>query len=652
MSTKVQERWDLTAGDTVALLGRAITYITPFKREVWIKIGLSVLSLMPPLVLPWPIKMIIDHVIQDIPIAKGSYPFFIAPLTHALADASKTQILIAAMLVELLLLVLIGAFGTEPGERNIMNIELAQGQDTATRTEQDSNYGFSWAGGLLGLFDYNWTVRLSQKFNHYYRSKVYERVQSLPMTALDDERIGDAIYRVMYDTPAISAVCYRLLVGPITSPLNILMTVAVLASVYGAASPVVLFAVLALPLVLIVTWPVAGLIRRNAARARTSGSTTTTTIEEGLGNIAAVQSLGGQARERKRFDADSQGSFGAYRHYMLFVIAAILVAGVFGAVLVGSVFMYVGDEVIAGKLSVGDLVVLIPYFRQIATSSILLGATWIALQDNAAGLNRVFWLMDQPSEVDPPGAAALPPVRESVRVEGVSYEYEPGQPVLNDVSFEARRGELTAFVGPAGAGKTTLAYVIPRFLEPTRGRVLVDGTDTAQVTRSSLRSQIAFVFQETTLFDMTIAENLRLGNPAATDDDLLRATKTAGIHDFVKSLPEGLDTRLGRAGSKLSVGQKQRLSIARALVCNAPIMIFDEPTSALDPDTEAQLVLALEAASRERIVIVIAHRLSTVRSAGQILFLQDGKIIERGSHRALLANPTGAYRRFVQLQTG
>jgi ABC-type multidrug transport system fused ATPase/permease subunit len=181
--------------------------------------------------------------------------------------------------------------------------------------------------------------------------------------------------------------------------------------------------------------------------------------------------------------------------------------------------------------------------------------------------------------------------------------------------------------------------------------VLIDGADIAKVSRASLRSQIAFVFQETTLFDTTIADNLKLGNPNASDEQLVRATKTAGIYEFIESLPEGFATRLGRAGGKLSVGQKQRLSIARALVYDAPIMIFDEPTSALDSETEQRVAQALEAASRERIVIVIAHRLSTVRNAGQILFLEDGRVVERGSHHALMAAPQGAYRQFVELQT-
>jgi ABC-type multidrug transport system fused ATPase/permease subunit len=655
VAARPQERVQLDDAETMVLIRRALSYVAPFRRDVIIKCGLVALSLLPTLLLPWPLKIVIDHVVGDTAIGKEirPYPFFIQPFVDALAGASKLEIVIAAVLFELVGLFLLGAFGTSQGERDILDSRMASGQDTATRTENEASWGFSWASGLLGWYEYCFTMRLSQRINHHYRSRLYERLQSLPMTTFDDERIGDAVYRVMYDTPALTQVCYRLLVTPIASPLNIVLTISVLAAVYGTASPVVFYAILFLPLVLIVTWPFARLIRARAAVSRTTGATTTATVEEGLSNIAAVQSLGGNARERRRFDQDSRESFRAFRHQMLFGLGAIVTGAVFGALLVGWVFLNVGDDVIAGVLSVGDLGVMIPYFVSISVSSVRLGEAWIRLQDNAAGLNRVFWLMDQPSEQDPPGAATLPRVSGSVQVENVSFAYDadPSHDVLHDVSFEARKGELTAFVGPAGAGKTTLAFMIPRFVTPRSGRVLIDGTDISKVTRSSLRSQIAFVFQETTLFDMTIADNLRLGNPTASEADLVRAAQTAGIHDFIQSLPEGFQTRLGRAGGKLSVGQKQRLSIARALVCDAPIMIFDEPTSALDPATEARIAQALEAASRDRIVIVIAHRLSTVRNAAQILFLQDGRVVERGSHRALLANPNGAYRRFVQLQT-
>jgi ABC-type multidrug transport system fused ATPase/permease subunit len=194
--------------------------------------------------------------------------------------------------------------------------------------------------------------------------------------------------------------------------------------------------------------------------------------------------------------------------------------------------------------------------------------------------------------------------------------------------------------------------MFPRFLSSSEGRIEVDGMDLESIDRDDLRAQIAFVFQEPALFDATPLENIRVGKPDATLEEVREAARLARVDAFVQALPQGYDTPLGRAGGRLSVGQKQRLSIARALVRNAPVLVLDEPTAALDPETEAQLVETLREASRDRLVVVIAHRLSTIRSADQILFLSDGQIIERGSHDELVAREGGAYRHFVELQTG
>jgi ABC-type multidrug transport system fused ATPase/permease subunit len=238
-----------------------------------------------------------------------------------------------------------------------------------------------------------------------------------------------------------------------------------------------------------------------------------------------------------------------------------------------------------------------------------------------------------------------------IALEHVDYAYPDGTQALHDVSLEFPLGKVTALVGPAGAGKTTLAYLIPRFLSPTRGRVTFDGIDLATASHESLRSQVSFVFQETALFDATVEENIRLANPGASDAEVRRAAEIANADEFIRNLPNGYKTRLGRGGGKLSVGQKQRLSIARALVRDARILIFDEPTSALDPETEQRLVSSLHEASRERAVVIIAHRLSTIRRADHIAVIDEGRILEGGSHQELMAIPNGVYRRLVDLQT-
>jgi ABC-type multidrug transport system fused ATPase/permease subunit len=645
-----EKREELSSRDTLAIFARAIRYIAPFKGRFAVKAALTVLSLFPPLLLPWPIKMQIDHVIQGLPVDPAAYPFFIRPLADAIAGGSPVEIIAITLLFQLGCVVAFGMLGSTGTERDQADARLSTGRDTATTTENDANYGHSRASGMLGLFEFRWTLRLSQDLNHHYRSRLFERIHSLPLTAFDDERIGDAIYRVMYDTPAITQVIFRLLLIPLYSPLGIILVSWTLQSTYDTTL-LGWFTLAALPLVLFGTFPFAARIRRQGEESRMAGATTASTIEEGMSNVVAVQSLGGREHQQERFDRHSEGSFGEFRRYILIWIIAGFVAIALGIPLVVAMLRYGVQQVIAGVLTVGDFALMVTFFIQAATYTAILGTLWIRLQGNAAGLHRVFRLMDLPGEDDTAGGLELPPLTTSLSIEDVDYTYEDGTIGLRGASIEARPGQMVALVGAAGAGKTTLAYMIPRFLCAQRGRVCFDGTDIAQATLASIRRQVAFVFQESQLFDASVEENIRVGKPDASEAEVRRAARTAGADEFITTLPQGYRTRLGRGGGKLSVGQKQRLAIARALVREAPILILDEPTSALDPATERRLVDALREAARTRVVLVIAHRLSTVREADQILFLSDGQIVERGSHEELMAREDGAYRHFVELQT-
>jgi ABC-type multidrug transport system fused ATPase/permease subunit len=495
-------------------------------------------------------------------------------------------------------------------------------------------------------------MRLTQSLNHHYRTQLFDRVQTLPMTAFDDEKIGDALYRVMYDTPTITNACYRILLTPVTAPLHILMTVAILTAVFGD-QPILIFSALSfLPLALLATLPLATAMRRDSGRSRKAGSTATATAEEGMSNILAVQSLGGEDRQRARYEKDSWSAFTRYRAVFRLGIYAFVLAAVPGVFIIGYAFLYAIDLVIAAEISTGDFGLLTTYFVHVLVSAQSLGGLWFTLQGSAAGLHRVFFLMDMPGESDDPANAELSQIRRGIEIESVHFAYPDGSSALRGVTLRAQIGQMIALVGPAGAGKTTLAYLIPRFVTPDRGTVRIDGTDIQHVNLESLRRQIAFVFQETVLFDATVEENIRMGLPGASDEAVREAARLAGAAEFIEALPQGYATPLGRAGGKLSVGQKQRLSLARALVRDARILIFDEPTSALDPESEMRFVATLHELSRDRLVIVIAHRLSTVRSADEILFVDAGEIIERGTHQSLVERPDGAYRRFVEMQSG
>jgi ABC-type multidrug transport system fused ATPase/permease subunit len=642
-----------TSWETLKLLLRAVQYLAPFRGRVAVKLGLGFVSLLPMLFLPWPVKIVVDQVIESVPLSESQvpWPFFIEPLLAPLEGASPTEILLAAMGFQALLLVLVGAIGTGGRENDQAEGYLSSGHDTATQTENEANAGFSLTGGLLGYFDFRWTIRLVQDLNHYYRSQLFSRIQSLPMSAFDDESIGDALYRVMYDTPAITNGCFRILLTPVLSILMIAMAVGILQVVFGSHPTIVWSALALLPISLFGTLPFANALRRRGAASRVAGANTTSTVEEGMANMVAVQSQGGEDRERDRFDSDSWESFSAHRRVLRTVLLSIVIILVPIFWIVGNAFFYVIDMVIDGQLSRGDFGLFLTYFGIIAGASFEIGALWFRVQTSAAGLNRVFYLMDLPSEQDDEGATELQRIEEGIRVEGVSFEYPDGTRALADVDLDARIGKITALVGPAGAGKTTLAWVSCGYLQPSQGRVLVDGRDLREFSHASLRRQIAFVFQETALFDESVEDNLRLGAPEASETELRHAARMAGADDFIRALPDGYQTKLGRAGGKLSVGQKQRLSIARALVRPSPLLVLDEPTSALDPETERVLVGSMREASRDRAVLVIAHRLSTVREADEICFVEGGQIVERGNHAQLMALRDGAYRRYVDLQT-
>ena len=626
------------------------------------------------LVAPWPGKVVVDHVILGMPIAEGApgFPTYFAPFVIFLAGKGPLEIM-AWVLVLGAFMVTVFGFTTNRGTaRSASGMPtgasaassggvtpllqqghgtLAQGHDTATQTENEANRGSGLMGGILGFLDFRVHLRLTQSLNHLLRTKLAGRIKRLPMTTLDDQRIGDSVYRVLYDTTSVSFVLYEVGLEFYSHALGITLSALMMFTYFGAAPEVILLAALSLPIMLVFVVPFARMARRRSQASRASGANTTSNIEEGMSNVLAIQSLGGNKRERQRFRKASEESFRRFRIESFLKLTygqAGSLAFMLGQVLF---FVVVAGRVIDGTFTAGDYVVLNYYFFVLSATFAGMGFVYTPLQNNVAGLRRVFFLMDLPAEKTSEGVE-LPRITRGVDMKNVGLTYPDGRQALRNIDLEARIGQIVAFVGPTGAGKTSLAYMVPAFVQPTVGTVKVDGVDLKDVSVDSLRDQISYVFQETQLFSDSILENIRYGNRNATEGQVERAARVAGAHDFIAALPEGYRTNLGTVTSKLSVGQKQRIAIARGLLRDARILILDEPTSALDPETEAYLVDALHEAAKDKLVIIIAHRLSTIANADRIHFLEDGEIRESGSHEELMAMPDGRYRSYATLQAG
>jgi len=640
--------------ETLLILARSWSFVRFFKIRFAVKWVLTLLSLMfPILVLPWTLQIMIDHVVLGNPIDSSTgylgFPAYLHPILDLMQDMSAWEILSWLTGSSFLLVIFFGAYSNE--QRDTSEADMQQGNDTATQQDNWTHGGFSFSGGITGYYEYKMNSRLTQSINHLIRAKLFHRIQSLPITTLEDQRIGDAIYRVMYDSPSINQIFYEIINRPTLSTILFIAAMATMMSAFPHVPEVVWCAAAIFPIYILITGPFSSAMRRVQEKSRHSGSITTSTIEEGMDNILAVQSLGGEDKERERFGEDSKESFKRFRFTVLVEILLANAQGLGGVLILTIAFWLVISRVIDGELTPGNYGSLMFFFGWMAGPAISFATLWIHLQRFAPGMRRVFALMDLPVEEDL-GHLRIDTISEDIEIKGAGLVYPDGRRALKDVSFEAKIGQIVAFVGPTGSGKTSLAYLLPRYHMATEGEVFIDGIDVRDIKIESLRSQITYVFQETQLFSLSIFDNICFGKPEASQAEVERVAKIAGIHDFIISLPEGYETKLGSTAiSKLSVGQKQRIAIARGLLRDSKILILDEPTSALDPETEQFLVNALKEASKDRLVIIIAHRLSTIANADKIIFLEDGVILEQGSPGELMSNEDSHYRNYVRLQT-
>jgi ATP-binding cassette subfamily B protein len=482
------------------------------------------------------------------------------------------------------------------------------------------------------------------------RQRVFAHVLSLSPSFFEASRTGDVISRLVADTTLIQAV-----VGSSASMAlrNVLLVAGGTAMMAVASPRLTLFTFLVLPLVVV---PIVVFGRRVRALSRDSQDRVADTgadIEETFNAIATVQAFGREAQRVATFDARVEASVAAAhrRNRARAALAAVVILLVFGAI--GVVLWVGGHDAIAGRLSAGQLSAFVFYAVVVAGSVGSISEFLGDLQRAAGAAERLFELLDARPDLPVPATPlVLPaPARGELAFERVTFRYpsRPEQRALDEVDFRVAPGETVAVVGPSGAGKSTLLQLALRFRDPSAGRVLLDGVDAARCDPAALRARIALVPQEPVVFSADVAANIRFGRPDASDGELRAAAEAAQAAEFIARLPQGYATHLGEKGMRLSVGQKQRIAIARAILRDPALLLLDEATSALDAESERLVQRALERLAHGRSTLVVAHRLATVRRADRILVLEAGRLVEQGRHDELL-RAGGLYARLAQLQ--
>ena len=480
------------------------------------------------------------------------------------------------------------------------------------------------------------------------RNDLYHHFHNLSLSFFDREKSGELTSIVVTDVSnmriALGTSFHKLFVEPI----NILMFISLL---FIINTKLAIYATAIIPITAMIIFWIGRSIRRKSRRTAKQIAGIMGIITEILNSIRVVKAFGTEDIERKRFKQEQDRYYNLISERARLRLITSPITETIGA-MIGVSLLWVGgvDVLVTGTMSSEDFIRFILILFSVLGPVRLLSNVSVNLQTGVASAERVFNILDTPPDIiEKPDALDLKDFSKEIQFDSVGFNYDGGGKVLSDVSFSIHKGSIVAIVGPSGAGKSTIADLIPRFYEVKEGAITIDGQDIRDIKLFSLRDKMGIVTQETILFDETIEFNITYGISESTEEDLIASSKAANAYDFIQDQPNGFQTVIGEKGVKLSGGQRQRIAIARAIFNNPPFLILDEATSALDTKSERLVQNALDNLMKNRTVLVIAHRLSTVKNADQIIVMDAGKIIQKGTHQELIQND-GLYNRLYQFQ--